>query len=97
MTITSKPLYVYLQRPDNGEWTIVGRYKPGASSEGVFQYAPSYVDQGHAWTIDPVNLPFMPGRQFAAALQYLQKAGNFEGWGALAVGSGAGLPGCLST
>ena len=26
MPITSKPLFIYLQRPDTGEWVTVGRY-----------------------------------------------------------------------
>lgn len=64
---TSKPLYVYLQRPDNGEWVTVGRYRlePGMTS-GKFLYAPSYVRAGHAWTIDPVNLPFVPEMEWEA-------------------------------
>ena len=24
---TSRPLFVYLQRPDSGEWVTVGRYR----------------------------------------------------------------------
>ncbi|MEH6438294.1 type II toxin-antitoxin system HipA family toxin [Massilia sp. DD77] len=67
MPSISKPLYVYLQRPDTGEWVTVGRYKTGSAGEGLFRYAPSYVDAGLAWAIDPVNLPFLPGREFAAA------------------------------
>lgn len=59
MPIISKPLFVYLQRPDTGQWTTVGRYQagPGANT-GRFRYAPSYVDAGLTWSIDPVNLPF---------------------------------------
>ena len=61
MQSISEPLYVYLQRPDNGEWVTVGRYQAGpAARKGYFRYAPSYVDAGHAWSIDPVNLPFAP-------------------------------------
>lgn len=61
MPTTSKPLFVYLQRPDNGEWVTVGRYQAGpAEGMGRFRYAPSYVDAGLAWSIDPVNLPFRP-------------------------------------
>lgn len=44
----SKPLFVYLQRPDTGEWVPVGRYKKGPTGEGFFLYAPSYVDAGLA-------------------------------------------------
>ena len=58
MLSTSTPIYVYLQRPDNGEWVTVGRYKTGAPDEGFFKYAPSYIDAGYTWAIDPVNLPF---------------------------------------
>ncbi|MFZ6849434.1 type II toxin-antitoxin system HipA family toxin [Undibacterium sp. RuRC25W] len=61
MLNTSKPLFIYLQRPDNGEWITVGRYLAGpVASSGRFKYAPSYVDAGHTWAIDPVNLPFRP-------------------------------------
>ena len=66
-TMTSKPLYVYLQRPDTGVWITVGRYKlEGDTGTGLFKYAPSYVEAGHAWSIDPVNLPFLPGRDLEA-------------------------------
>ncbi len=61
MLNTSKALFVYLQRPDNGEWVTVGRYQAGpVAGTGRFKYAPSYVDAGLAWSIDPVNLPFRP-------------------------------------
>lgn len=61
MQTISKPLFIYLRRPDNGEWVTVGRYlaSPGDGT-GKFKYAPSYVDAGLAWSIDPVNLPFRP-------------------------------------
>jgi len=62
----SKPLYVYLQRPDNGEWVTVGRYRTGAPGEGFFRYAPSYAEAGLGWSIDPVNLPFLPGADIVA-------------------------------
>ena len=61
MLSISKPLYVYLQRPDTGEWVTVGRYQTGKPGEGFFKYAPSFVDAGLAWSIDPRNLPFLPG------------------------------------
>jgi serine/threonine-protein kinase HipA len=64
MPIISRPLYVYLQRPDDGAWVTVGRYMASAPGEGMFMYAPSYVDSGLTWAIDPVNLPFVPGVQF---------------------------------
>jgi serine/threonine-protein kinase HipA len=55
-------VYVHLQRPDNGEWVTVGRYTlnraelNNESSTGQFVYAPSYVDAGYPWVIDPINL-----------------------------------------
>jgi serine/threonine-protein kinase HipA len=64
---TSKPLFVYLQRPDTGEWVTVGRYLGDpAKCFGTFNYAPSYVDAGFTWSIDPVNLPFLPDHAFTA-------------------------------
>lgn len=62
----SKALFVYLQRPDTGEWVTVGRYRKGLPGEGFFLYAPSYVDAGHSWSIDPKNLPFLPGEDARA-------------------------------
>lgn len=62
----SKPLFVYLQRPDTGEWVTVGRYKKGVTGEGFFLYAPSYVEAGLAWAIDPKNLRFLPGADIPA-------------------------------
>jgi serine/threonine-protein kinase HipA len=66
MLSISKPTYVYLQRPDSGEWVTVGRYKAGQTGEGFFKYAPSYIDAGLAWAIDPRNLPFLPGKETPA-------------------------------
>jgi len=65
---TSKPVYVYLQRPDTGEWVTVGRLtRPATASEnGYFQYAPSYLDAGLTWSIDPVNLPVVRGQSYPA-------------------------------
>lgn len=48
-------LYVYLQRPDNGQWVVVGRYTQDRGEIGRFKYAPSYTESGARWTIDPVN------------------------------------------
>ncbi|MDQ2823630.1 MAG: HipA domain-containing protein [Pseudomonadota bacterium] len=64
--IISKPLYVYLQRPNTGDWITVGRYAMATSGHGTFMYAPSYIDAGCTWAIDPVNLPFLPGHAFHA-------------------------------
>ncbi|MDP2103050.1 MAG: HipA domain-containing protein [Methylotenera sp.] len=60
--ITSS-VFVHLQRPDNGEWVTVGRYtltraeKRIERSIGKFIYAPSYLQAGYPWVIDPINLP----------------------------------------
>ncbi len=65
----AQPLYVYLQRPDTGEWVTVGRYlltKGSSESMGSFRYAPSYLAAGHTWSIDPINLPLMAEMEFAA-------------------------------
>jgi serine/threonine-protein kinase HipA len=67
MTTISKPLFIYLQRPDTGDWVTVGRHVlDAASGNGLFRYAPSYVQAGLSWSIDPVNLPFVPDRDFIA-------------------------------
>jgi serine/threonine-protein kinase HipA len=66
MSAISRPLFVYLQRPDTGEWVTVGRYRKGAADEGFFLYAPSYGDAGLSWAIDPRNLPFIPGEDVPA-------------------------------
>lgn len=64
---TSKRLFVYLQRPDTGEWVTVGRYMLQADGvTGTFRYAPSYCNAGLSWSIDPVNLPFIPNIEHLA-------------------------------
>lgn len=63
---TSKPLFIYLQRPDNGEWVTVGRYLTAPDGAGLFRYAPSYIDAGLNWSIDPVNLPFNENMEWTA-------------------------------
>ncbi len=67
MASISRPLYVYLQRPDTGEWVTVGRYRTDAAGAAYFMYAPSYADAGLTWAIDPVNLPFLPGTDVMAS------------------------------
>lgn len=67
MVTTSKPLYVYLQRPDNGEWVTVGRYLFDETRQtGLFRYAPSYLEAGLSWSIDPVNLPIRAAHDWPA-------------------------------
>ena len=64
---TSKPLFVYLQRPDTGEWVTVGRYlRKGTDAPGAFLYAPSYIDARLPWSIAPVNLPLIGGIEHLA-------------------------------
>lgn len=42
MTISERPLFVYLQRPDNGEWVVAGRYLPDAhAGSSSFRWASS--------------------------------------------------------
>lgn len=121
MTISEKPLYVYLQRPDTHEWVTVGKWaKKADETFGTFVYAPSYLEAAHPWAIDPANLPLIADttylahryqglhdvlrdtcpdawgralinrreglRHDAADVVYLEKAGNSDRWGALAVG-----------
>jgi len=66
MMTTSKPLFIYLQRPDNGEWVTVGRYVTAPDGAGLFRYAPSYIDTGLNWSIDPINLPFNENMEWNA-------------------------------
>lgn len=63
---TSKPLYIYLQQPDSGEWVTVGRYQSGQDGTGRFRYAPSYLESGATLSIDPVNLPILADVEFGA-------------------------------
>lgn len=63
---SNRPLYVYLQRPDNAEWITVGRYLKISPDQGNFKYAPSYIEQHLPWEIDPVNLRLIPDVEFKA-------------------------------
>lgn len=68
MASTSKPIYVYLQRPDTGQWVTVGRYLFDSDRKvGLFRYAPSYLDAGLSWTIDPVGLPLRASHDWEAS------------------------------
>lgn len=88
MTSTSERsamLYVYLQRPDNGQWVVVGRYIQDRGGIGRFRYAPSYVESGAQWSIDPVNLPLVAGRDWAAprysGLHDILRDASPDAWG----------------
>jgi len=63
---TSKPLFIYLQRPDTGTWVTVGRYLRDADGTGRFRYAPTYLEASLPWSIDPVNLPLVGGIEHLA-------------------------------
>jgi len=71
--MTTSSVYVYLQRPDNAEWVTVGRYtldRPNGNqglASGSFKYAPSYLQAGHTWLIDPVNLAKLDEVPYPAA------------------------------
>lgn len=86
--MTSKPLFVYLQRPDNDEWITVGRYlRDAKTGQGKFRYAPSYLNAGFSWSIDPVNLPLIPDTEFIAhrygGLHDALRDGCPDAWGKL--------------
>lgn len=70
MTMTTSSVYVHLQRPDNGEWVTVGRYALERADNGLglgtFKYAPSYLDAGHPWAIDPMNLAYLDDVEYPA-------------------------------
>lgn len=62
---SSKPVYIYLQHPDSGEWLTVGRYTWQSETQtGEFLYAPLYCERDDAISIDPINLPLLPGQTF---------------------------------
>ena len=90
MTTSERPLFVYLQRPDNGEWVVAGRYVRDAhSGSGSFRYAPSYVEAGLSWAIDPVNLPFVPGVDYPAprygGLHDVLRDASPDSWGQMLI------------
>jgi serine/threonine-protein kinase HipA len=93
----SKPLYIYLQRPDTAQWVTVGRYLlEEHSGMGRFRYAPSYQEAGLSWTIDPVNLPFVPGIDHIASryrgLHDVLRDACPDAWGKLLIQREHGLP-----
>ena len=94
---TSRPLYLYLQRPDTGDWVTVGRYTPDVEhGAGRFAYAPSYADAGRSWSIDPVNLPFralleVPAPRYQGLHDVLRDACP-DAWGQALLRREYGLP-----
>ena len=63
---TSKPIFVYIRRPDTGAWVTIGRYRHHGDGVGLFQYAPTYLDAGLPWSLDPINLPLAAGVEYPA-------------------------------
>ncbi|RXZ38178.1 HipA domain-containing protein [Oxalobacteraceae bacterium CAVE-383] len=97
MIFKEKPLYVYLQRPDNGEWITVGRYSLDKETHiGTFLYAPTYIDAGFNWSIDPVNLPFIPKHPYPAhrynGLHDILRDASPDAWGKLLLQKEHDLP-----
>ena len=98
--MTSERFYVYLQRPDSGEWVTVGRYQATTGADGStmseFRYAPSYVEAGHTWSIDPVGLPFHPDRRWTApryrGLHDVLRDACPDSWGQAVLQRERGLP-----
>lgn len=93
----SKPLYIYLQRPDTAQWVTIGRYLLDEHSGiGRFRYAPSYQEAGLSWAIDPVNLPFVPGIDHVApryrGLHDVLRDACPDAWGRLLIQREHGLP-----
>jgi serine/threonine-protein kinase HipA len=97
MMATSKPVYVYLQRPDSGDWVTVGRYLgSNEGRQGTFRYAPSYAEAGLHWSIDPVNLPFTediewPAERYQGLHDVLRDACP-DAWGQALLRREHGLP-----
>lgn len=67
MLFNHKLLFIHVQRPDTGDWVTVGHYRVDAGGNGLFRYAPGYVDATLRWSIDPVNLPFPPDVEVSAS------------------------------
>jgi serine/threonine-protein kinase HipA len=65
---------------------VVGRYRR-EDGAGFFKYAPSYVEQDLSWSIDPVNLPFLPGMEQPAprycGLHDVLRDASPDAWGQL--------------
>lgn len=89
--------FVYLQRPDTAQWVTVGRYEQLADGRGEFVYAPSYLDAGAAFSIDPINLPLRErghvyqARRYAGLHDVLRDAAPDE-WGKAILRRQYGLP-----
>lgn len=93
----SKPLYVYLQRPDNGEWVTIGRYNLNkVKGIGTFIYAPNYIAAGLTWALDPVNLPLIPNHEYIAprynGLHDVLRDASPDAWGKLLLQKEYDLP-----
>ncbi|MES2830515.1 MAG: HipA domain-containing protein [Pseudomonadota bacterium] len=92
----ANPLYVYLQRPDSGEWIVVGRFRlTNKDGPGIFRYADSYREAGFTWSIDPVNLPFIQGefqqRERYGGLHDVLRDAAPDAWGQMLIQREHGL------
>lgn len=96
-TSRPKPIFVYLQRPDTAEWVTVGRYRHADDQgAGYFLYAPSYLDAGHTWSIDPVNLPLRADHEWQAVryrgLHDALRDATPDDWGRALIRREQGIP-----
>jgi serine/threonine-protein kinase HipA len=97
----SSPLFVYLQRPDNGQWVTVGRYSLDANiRQGRFCYSPRYLEAGFQWSIDPVNLPLIKTQEFLAhrygGLHDVLRDAAPDSWGKAVIAHALGFDGLRS-
>lgn len=98
MITSEASLYVYLQRQDTGEWVTVGRLTVDVQrSKGIFLFAPSYIDAGHPWVIDPVNLvPMVGGKEYDAprygGIPDVMRDAGPDAWGKVLIGRENQLP-----
>lgn len=95
--MSTSSLYVYLQRPDTGEWITLGRYSlDRATCRGLFIYAPSYIEAGHPWCVDPINLAPMDDRRYIATrysgLTDVLRDTSPDSWGKILLQREHGLP-----
>lgn len=83
-----RPLYVYYQAPESGEWKTIGAYRHDQEKKlGSFTYLESYVENDSPVSIDPFNLPIRQGPQIPFAcsryggLHDVLRDSGPDGWG----------------
>ena len=70
-TTSKTQCYVYLFHPIRAQWVTVGRLDVyTGNGTGAFVYAPSFLDDKDALSIDPVNLPLTEQRHTYGAPRY---------------------------